>query len=609
MTSPFIPSLSSILSLLLLIGLIQAEVIQKTFHIARGNISPDCVVKGQSLLVNKLFPGPPITTHAGDRLIVRVLNEADVPITIHWHGIRQKGTPWADGVPGVSQAAIGPGQEYTYDFYTMDPGSYIWHAHTRFHSHTIHGSLVVKGDEKRIAQALYPSLPPSSIPSAYDEERTLLLSDHYHTDDDVLFNMVHGTPFKFMGLPKAITFNGQAMTHPTCQPSPSSRNGTSPLLCQASCKGHLRMRLHAGQTYRFRIIGAGSWTFMNVSMAGHKLRVVEVDGEVVIPRDVPYLKIGSGQRYSVLVTLDQGPPGSRFWIHATPQWSRSSYSGAAELIYLDEAQPPHSTRSLSPTHKAPAASPAIHTRASLTPLAHVRGHEETVDWDEKTVDWESQFRTPPNLLPNSPTPSVPNLPSVNREPLLLTIAAHPTKGVHKYLVNKDYYTEPPVNQSLLDQSWIQLHTERKKGLVPSLSAFSASHIPWVYSLSLNSTIDIIIQLSMTDCIDPHPWHMHGHSFTVLEHGPGLWSPTRNAKSPLDNPSYASVHGGPIRRDTVMVYPFRSTHPSNAGGCGWRRIRLYADNPGLWPFHCHMGMHMAMGMQIVFAVGLDHLPNA
>ncbi|RKP14703.1 multicopper oxidase-domain-containing protein, partial [Piptocephalis cylindrospora] len=116
-------------------------------------------------------------------------NEADVGITIHWHGIRQMGTPWADGVPGVSQPAIAPGQEYTYDFYTMDPGSYFWHAHTRFHSHTIHGALIVKGDEAHIAQTLQaPSSPAiASPPAAYDEERVFFLSDHYHTDDDVLF--------------------------------------------------------------------------------------------------------------------------------------------------------------------------------------------------------------------------------------------------------------------------------------------------------------------------------------------------------------------------------------------------------------------------------------
>lgn len=38
--------------------------------------------------------------------------------------IRQKGTPWSDGVPGLTQWAIQPGQSYTYKWHANDYGTY-----------------------------------------------------------------------------------------------------------------------------------------------------------------------------------------------------------------------------------------------------------------------------------------------------------------------------------------------------------------------------------------------------------------------------------------------------------------------------------------------------
>lgn len=49
--------------------------------------------------------------------------------TIHWHGISQKGTPYMDGVPFVTQCPILPGNRFKYNFTAKTSGSYLWHAH------------------------------------------------------------------------------------------------------------------------------------------------------------------------------------------------------------------------------------------------------------------------------------------------------------------------------------------------------------------------------------------------------------------------------------------------------------------------------------------------
>jgi len=57
------------------------------------------------------IPGPVIRAKLNDTLRVKLINELDVPTSIHWHGMHQPGTWQMDGVDGVSHAPVLPGQE------------------------------------------------------------------------------------------------------------------------------------------------------------------------------------------------------------------------------------------------------------------------------------------------------------------------------------------------------------------------------------------------------------------------------------------------------------------------------------------------------------------
>lgn len=78
--------------------------------------SPDCkesIVMG----INGQFPGPTIRARAGDTIAVELTNKLYTEgVVIHWHGIRQLGTPWADGTASISQCPINPGETYLYRF-------------------------------------------------------------------------------------------------------------------------------------------------------------------------------------------------------------------------------------------------------------------------------------------------------------------------------------------------------------------------------------------------------------------------------------------------------------------------------------------------------------
>ncbi|KAI9703721.1 MAG: hypothetical protein M1836_007491 [Candelina mexicana] len=92
----------------------------------------------------------------------------------------------------------------------------------------------------------------------------------------------------------------------------------------------------------------------------------------------------------------------------------------------------------------------------------------------------------------------------------------------------------------------------------------------VYDFGGNETIRIVIN-NIYQAV--HPMHLHGHNMYILSEGPGKWNGT------IINPS------NPLRRDTHMM----------RRGLSHLVIQIDANNPGIWPFHCHIPWHSAMGM--------------
>ncbi|WP_406045767.1 multicopper oxidase family protein [Micromonospora sp. NBC_00898] len=77
---------------------------------------------------NGQVPGPELTATVGDVLEVTLRNR-DIArgVTLHWHGYDVPNSQ--DGVPGVTQAAVLPGQEFVYRFRADQVGTYWYHTH------------------------------------------------------------------------------------------------------------------------------------------------------------------------------------------------------------------------------------------------------------------------------------------------------------------------------------------------------------------------------------------------------------------------------------------------------------------------------------------------
>ena len=104
----------------------------------RVRLASGRTVDGYSL--NGSTPGPLISAHEGQLVEVHLRN-ASVPdgITLHWHGVDVPNAE--DGVAGVTQDAVGVGEEYTYRFVADTAGTYWYHSHQVSHEQVIGGLL------------------------------------------------------------------------------------------------------------------------------------------------------------------------------------------------------------------------------------------------------------------------------------------------------------------------------------------------------------------------------------------------------------------------------------------------------------------------------------
>jgi FtsP/CotA-like multicopper oxidase with cupredoxin domain len=95
-------------------------------------------------------PGPLLRATEGDLVQVTLVNEnVEDGATLHWHGVDVPNAE--DGVAGVTQDAVPPGDRHTYRFRAEHPGTYWYHSHQVSHEQVrdgLFGTLVIEPKTK-----------------------------------------------------------------------------------------------------------------------------------------------------------------------------------------------------------------------------------------------------------------------------------------------------------------------------------------------------------------------------------------------------------------------------------------------------------------------------
>ena len=98
---------------------------------------------------NGSIPGPIIKGKEGQTIEIDFINNLDEPSSIHWHGLIVDNA--MDGVPGVTQDPVKPGESFTYRLKLRDAGTYWYHPHLNGSvqlGRGLKGALIVESDDK-----------------------------------------------------------------------------------------------------------------------------------------------------------------------------------------------------------------------------------------------------------------------------------------------------------------------------------------------------------------------------------------------------------------------------------------------------------------------------
>jgi len=307
-------------------GIVQAGVAPEAGHLDLGGpVVPTWSFGGQ-------VPGPEIRVRAGQNLQALLVNRLPVETSVHWHGVAIRND--MDGVPGMTQAPVPAGQEFTYSFAVAKPGTYWYHPHVGVQlDRGLYGPLIVEDPAE---------------PADYDHDWTVVLDDWIdgtgYTPDQVLDALRNGmggmsmaaaspSPSPMMssmggmsGMPMPSSSASSASSAPA--DTPARPSGPSPVLSGARSallggdagdvrypwyliNGRVRtaprtFAARSGQRARIRFINAAADTSFRVALGGHQMTVTHTDGYPVAPVRADALLIGMGERYDVQVTLGDG---------------------------------------------------------------------------------------------------------------------------------------------------------------------------------------------------------------------------------------------------------------------------------------------------------------
>ncbi|GAA5822623.1 hypothetical protein JCM3770_000134 [Rhodotorula araucariae] len=258
------------------------------------------------LVVNGQYPGPLIEANNGDTIVVHVTNALEQPITLHWHGLVQNHSIWADGPSGVTQCPIGVGQSYTYSFPVaseLEFGTYWWHAHRRaLYVDGIIGPLIIHSPRDPLVRG-----------RDYDIDQIVMLVDWYHDTADFLVDALlspEGLNGSFLApSPQSQLIN----SHGIYNCSMSIRDGRCDQKRQHDLPGLL---FPPDKKIRLRFIHAGAHPVIFASVDEHELRVIEADDTGVFGPAVHRIALNVAQRYSAVLDTSFNDVGDSFYLRA-----------------------------------------------------------------------------------------------------------------------------------------------------------------------------------------------------------------------------------------------------------------------------------------------------
>ena len=592
------------------------------------------------ITVNGGMPGPTLVVTSQQTVVVHLINRliSDV-VTVHWHGIFQKGTPWMDGVAFISQPPINPGATFDYVF-TADPTGTFW-----YHSHVgtqrtdgLFGALVIRDKPNIFQGEIVPrirpedsdSIPVIDMPDLY----TMTLIDWQIENTGHLFTQHNSSTGFYTEIPIAQVPTSADERYVSFRIPTPDDTGLGPIpFFSGLLNGRGRLdndtltplsvfSVERGNIYRFRIIGASNLFAFKFSIDGHTLRTIATDGHYFQPQDVEYIIVSSGERFDFLLDTRDADDETNYWIRAeTLELGEVEHSARGILTYGD-------ANNLTNLDWTNGYSNVPESRHSCTVSEKCRvlncpWREYGVNSTMTCINMMSLSALLPketNRRPKFP-PSEdctdcmqflnfafqgPDGPAVNAMNFELPSFAYQT--------NCDSYNEGVADNTINTCDNCEIPNDDMDGcrctnVVPIANGA-------VFDRNATEHETIVLVFSGLRFREAHPIHLHGHSFEVLYIGYGnydddgfymgentdiecsqgfegrvcakpRWANGGPPEAVLDRVEDGRVIGSAVLKDTVIL-------PVG----GYVIVAFQADNPGYWFLHCHVEEHQLRGMGVL-----------
>ncbi|KKK13705.1 hypothetical protein ARAM_000845 [Aspergillus rambellii] len=531
----------------------------------------------QMVYMNGQFPGPTIRAQQYDQIEFTIQNHLPYNATVHFHGIEMSGTPWSDGVPGLTQRPVQPGQSFTYRWTATQYGTYWYHAHARgLMADGLYGPIWIERYRAMRNAERDPHLILISDWTKFTSEEYQSAMEvsgvNVFCSDSILINgrgslycpgldaiNAYLTP----ELRKAI--DNRTFTDKGCYPNFYNTQGNftydeSKLPdglnsgCYASAGSREVIEVDPSRQWAsMKFIGGTAMKSVIASIDEHPMWIYEVDGNYVEPQLVHTVTIFNGQRYSAMIKLDK--PAKDYTITIPDTSQDQIIAGYATMRYTG-------------------GSDGDNSGADSVPYLNYGGLNTTAD----VITLNDSTLVPYPIIP---------IPRAADQLVNLTMgrlgAAYrwTLEGYALYDIMANY--DSPIlldlnaQHNLADKVVVQFRNGTWVDIV-----FQIGHLP-----------------NNTPISAAHIIHKHSNKFFVLGQGTGIFSWQSVAEAATEQPHLFELEK-PLYRDSIVVL--------NLSGPNWAVIRYQVVNPGPFLIHCHIESHLFNGMAVALLDGVDQWPE-
>ncbi|WP_183621935.1 multicopper oxidase domain-containing protein [Novosphingobium sediminicola] len=491
----------------------------------------------RAVAINGSVPGPTLRLRQGQKLRITVINELTEDTSLHWHGLE---LPFQmDGVPGVSFPGIPALGRFTYEFAITQHGTYWYHSHSGLQEMMgCYGSIVIE--------------PAAADPAPPAHDHVMVLSDHSFVHPAGILRKLKVDPGHYARYPQTLAGLIAGRDQPLktrlefaqMRMDPADISDVTGKVFRYLINGrgmadNFTAPITPGAPTRLRFINAGSMTFFNVRIPDLAMKVIAADGQPMVPVEVDEFQMGPGETYDVIIT-----PQDRAYTVAAEAMDRSGMARAT----------------LTPRPGLIAPVPPLRAPVRLT----MRDMGMDMDMSHGSGSMDMSMRSQANA------PDVKLGPGVDMiAPMPVDRTGDPGLGLdkigHRVLTYRDLVAPEQNPDPRAPQREIEMHLtgsmDRYLWSFDGVTMSEAHHpVTWTTGERLRITL-------INDTMMGHPIHLHGHIFELMT-GHGDRSP---------------------RKHTVIVQP--------GGKVSFDVTAIEGD----WPMHCHLFLHMAMGMMRVVKV--------